>query len=72
MNHLNINKFYEKNKKILLKIDGLRPSKSVPRDIIKSISKFKDFYVCTKNTKVTSHMLERRFFQNWGYRYCNN
>lgn len=58
MNYSNIDKFYNKNKKILLKIDGLRPSKSVPRYIIKSISKFKDLYICTKNTKVTRCMVK--------------
>ena len=63
MKHLNINRFYEKNKKILLKIDGLRPSKSVPRDIIKSISKFKDFYICTKKTKVTRRMVKEDICQ---------
>ncbi|MEG1311402.1 MAG: hypothetical protein RSD47_05265 [Romboutsia sp.] len=63
MNYLNINRFYQKNKKILLKIDGLRPSKSVPRDIIKSISKFKDFYICTKNKKVTRRMVKQDICQ---------
>lgn len=58
MNYLNIKKFYEKNNKILLRIDGLRPSKSIPRDIIKCISKFKDFYICTKNTKLTRHIVK--------------
>ena len=63
MNYLNIDKFYNKNNKILLKIDGLRPSKSIPRDIIKCISKFKDFYICTKNTNLTRRMVKEDICQ---------
>ncbi|MGL4652447.1 AAA family ATPase [Cetobacterium sp.] len=37
----NIDKFYEENKEKLIKTDPLRPTKSIPRDIMQPIKKFR-------------------------------
>ncbi|MEG1311403.1 MAG: AAA family ATPase [Romboutsia sp.] len=49
----NIEELYTENKAELLETDGLRPSKSIPRDIIKAVLKFKEYYQETQTGEVT-------------------
>lgn len=49
----NIEKLYTEERTELLDQDGIRPSKSIPRDIIKAIVKFKDYYEETQIKEIT-------------------
>lgn len=54
----NIEELYTENKAELLETDGLRPSKSIPRDIIKAILKFKEYYQDTQIGQITREVVK--------------
>lgn len=54
----NIEELYTENKAELLETDGLRPSKSIPRDIIKAILKFKEYYQDTQIGQITREIVK--------------
>ena len=53
----NIEKMYYNHKMILIEMDGMRPSKSIPRDIFVAINKFKKYYIENKNRIITKNII---------------
>lgn len=59
----NINELYEKNHKVLLEMDGLRPAKSVTRSIHNSFEKFKEYYLDNRLLDFSQDTLENAILQ---------
>ena len=54
----NFLKFYKENESKLIFEDGLRPAKSLTRNIFSCVEKFKEWYLCTKKTVVSQREIE--------------